>query len=211
KATAEEEANVKQLVFVSYPDIDLIPPYKEITASHDREGLELPEALYRVDKTEFNLNENSVQNYFIPKLWQYDDDYFPLFYYDKENLFFPNKAQNADFDDTRKFELRYKPYVLKGRQLKINISFSLVFSSPDYSPSEEELVDLINTVIYRISIGNDVIFFNYVESTLSNQVLNFNRNGDAEVELFHTSTESGALNIEIFEPFGDISDTHVNG
>lgn len=54
-----EEANVKQLDFVSYPNIDLIPPYKEITASHDREGLELPETLYRVDKTEFNLNQSS--------------------------------------------------------------------------------------------------------------------------------------------------------
>lgn len=205
-----EEANVKQLDFIAYPDIDLIPPYKEITALHDREGLELPETLYRVDKTEFNLNQYSVQNYWIPEGWQYDD-YRPVFYYNKENLFFTNEEQNASFDDTRKFELRYKPYVLKGQRLKLNIAFKLKFFPDGLNPTETDAKNWLNTIVYRISIGGQSIFFNQKSFYLNPESLNFNTSGEAEAELIFEVKESGELNVEIFEPFGSISSNKYSG
>lgn len=210
KATAEEEANVKQLDFVAYPDIDMIPPYKEITASHDKEGMELPETLYRVDKTEFNLNQYSVQNYWIPEGWQYDD-YRPVFYYNKENLFFENEEQNPSFDDTRKFELRYKPYILKGQRLKLNIAFKLKFSPDGLNPTETDAKNWLNTIVYRISIGGQSIFFNQKSFYTNPESLNFNTSGESEAEMIFEVKESGALNVEIFEPFGDISDNKYSG
>lgn len=205
-----EEANVKQLDFVSYPNIDLIPPYKEITASHDREGLELPETLYRVDKTEFNLNQYSVQNYWIPEGWQYDD-YRPMFYYNKENLFFENEAENPAFDDTRKFELRSKPYVLKGQRLKLNIAFKVMFNDPNIPPDQAKANSWLNTIVYRVSIGGNPIFFNHNSFYLNPESLSFNTSGEAEAELIFEVKESGALNVEIFEPWGDIQSRGYSG
>lgn len=205
------DKNVKQLDWVAYPSIDLVPPFKKVVATHDKEDLELPERLYQLGETDFNLNKNSVQNYFIPEAWQYDTDYFPLFLYDKENLFFRNEAQNPVFDESRKFELRHKPYILEGQQIKISLAFKISFFPGDYKPTEAELEDFVNAVVYRVSLNNNILFYNHEAPPFSNQTLNFNTSGEAEVELFYTATESGSLNIELFEPFGDVTATHKGG
>lgn len=205
----KESKNVKELSWVSYPEVSMNPKLKKIIVTHEREELALPDEVVEQKMEDFEAEEHASVNYFYPFHWDFFGGYEPEVEVANGYLFLGNYAQNEEINLDRRISLREKLYVQKGYRLKINIDFELT-GLPDNTEDVDE-DDLLNYAVFRIKINDDVIFFNNLSYYDEEGFLRFNVNGNGEVELFHNVKQNGYLSIEFFEPFGDYDMNMPNG
>ncbi|WP_121665236.1 PKD domain-containing protein [Mesonia aquimarina] len=206
--TGNQTKNIKQLTYLPTPSINVEAPFKEVKVIHEASELKFPEGVAQEPEVTWDVSPNAQYNFYYSRFWSYND-YRPEVLVADDYLLLANYAQNSSFNPNRKIELKDKPYILKGWRVNITVEVELFFSEEIASPADSLLEKWIDLAKYRISLGNEVLFFNKNSTELSPERLIFDTSGKAEAELTFVAKQNGLLNVEFFEPTNDVIDTKV--
>lgn len=213
KSEYEESKNVKTLTYAAYPNLSKVAPLKEVTVISDVNELEFEDDIVSVGSDEFDLSDYNIYNYYFSKYWFPYGGYLAYIQQKKGDLLLSNISQIDDIDRSKYIGLKKQKYVLKGWKLKIKIEAQLKWLA-DVSPTnpDNDLVESwVNYLLYRVKIDDYVYYDSYGAGETDRSRIAFENSGKGEVELIFTVKESGYLDINFFEPYGDYNDLEVSG
>lgn len=200
---------VKRLKMAPTPNITMVPPYKEILVSSDAEPLTSPENVTGLKDMPYTVDRAANYFYSFSPAWDFTT-VEPYIWADGK-MYISNINQAPALDESRKISLREKIYLLRGWRIQIKLGFKLETSSTMPEPPSQNLVESWENIVnYRFYLNDEEIFSNIDQGLNATTGLVFESNGSAEVTLSFDVPENGFLGLEIYEPWGDSSQTYVS-
>ena len=204
--------NVKVLDFAPTPNITMVPPYKEVVVTHEAAQLEVSQDVYQESSTDWKISEYALHNFYLARYWNFfQSGYKAVIVQPNSSLLLQNINQASSLDLNRYINLKTKLYVLKGWRVKITLEFELKLTEEITDPSPSLIESWVDIVGYYISLGSDLLYTNRTDETNTVERLVFDESKKAELEFIFNAPENGALDVGLYEPFGDISTTKVSG
>jgi hypothetical protein len=191
------------------PTITMIPPYNEITVSHEKTEPSLPKTLSE------EVNEGwAIVTGVLGKIhasswmangglyaWCEKPDYSCVVY---NQYYFDGSLQNVPVqDDTRFVSLKEKVFVTKSQKIK----FDLQFKIRKFNDSIEPPTDLTlwqNPFKYEIIFNGAVLYSNFGGTVADQEKVIFEKSEEAQVAIEHIFTEEGLLDFRIYNAPGSV-------
>jgi len=197
--TYTNDKNVKNVTWIDNPVVTMKPPFKKVSTSHKKEPFKLSDDIVGFTELPFDYNLHEETDGGVhSKFWNVIGSGNPMI-----NLGTPQEVENSlvyltIFPSTggnNYIELRNKPYVLEGVTLNLELEVQLVFTG-DLSQARAQ--ELVNCVVYNMSIDGVLIYTNENVGNSNLTSLNFDTNGKAKVELTHKVSRSGVLDFRFY-------------
>ncbi|MEM9685297.1 MAG: hypothetical protein AAF934_00060 [Bacteroidota bacterium] len=202
--------NLKHITALATPSVTMVPPLSRITISHKREAPAFADTITKEANKGWAV-VTGVNGELYPIHWNGNGGFYPKARYPDYGVRLYN-SNIAGGDPTRYIDLREKIYLQAGEKYSLNIAFKIVFSGAQTN----ELIDTIvsgghwdNPIHYTISLNSSVLFSNHTDGITQEEHLNFNAQKTASITFEFITEVSGLLDVRLYEPFGLISDNHI--
>jgi len=207
---------LKNITALVEPVFTIIPPYNEITITHNKIEPSLPKTLSKEVNDGWAI-VTGVKGLIYNSEWVghgglyaicEKPDYYTRIY--NEGYFTGLGSVSYPQDDTRWVSLKEKLFFSKGQKVTFNFDFNIVkFISVVSDVVDYELWK--NPFKYEIVLNGIVIFTNFKPVVSDNESLIFEESGALKVEFQHIVTADSLLDIRFYAPFGSLITNKIIG
>jgi hypothetical protein len=209
--------NIKEITALPEPLITIIPPYNEITITHEKTEPSLPATLSQEVNDGWSI-VTGVTGVIYASDWMANGgffakalfpDYYSRFY---NKSYFPGNAGNINYDqdDSQWISLKEKLFYSKGQKAKFSFGFSIIKPGiTTANPGDMTLWE--NPFKYELIYNDAVIFSNFNETVTESENLIFEAAGNAKIEIEHIFLEDGLFDIKIYGPPGTTNTNRIQG
>lgn len=215
--------NIKKVTWLPNPTINIEAPYKEVIVRHQASELKFPEGTAEITDLPFTISSFGINPFYFNENWDWADHYetneqlglSPKFApemlpAERNMMLLRYTLTSNEFDEDIKIELRNKPFVLKGMFLRFEMDLE-VFDFKNLDVSENDIEAWSNLFVFRISINETTYFYNLLASINEPNNVVFDSSGKCSLNFSFEVKEDGFLNLELFEPYGDVTQTKFAG
>jgi hypothetical protein len=210
----------KNITALVTPTVTIIPPYNEISVSHQKIDSLFPETIDQ------EVNDGwVVQNGYVATIFSTDwignngmlencvaPDYrieLPHRITNRTNRRTVNPNLSNAVVGTAFISLRKKIYMNRGQ--RINLSFSFMLEKASKNRKNPENFDLWKNIFkYEIVLNNTVIYSNFGNNVAFYEDLNFDQTLKAALSFDHIFKEEGLLDVRIYELGQTIEVTNID-
>lgn len=207
---------LKRITALVTPTVTTIPPYSQITVSHERKPQSFPETISKesnegwsvvagVDGEIYSTDWNGNNGFYCKA---YAPNYFNSI---KKDYYIPPYGGIpivTPYDENTFVNLKSKIYLYQYQKVKISLSFTIIKWSKSM---EVTLPDaMLNPLLYAIILNNEVFFSNNKAEISENETLFF-EDGIVEREFEWIVPYDGLLDVKLWRPGGSIYETNIEG
>lgn len=208
---------LKNITALVTPVVTIIPPYNEITITHNKIEPSLPATLSK------EVNDGwAVVTGVIPIInasgWMAHNeyhvlctkpDYYATFF--STGYFTGNWSATYAHNDLMFASLKEKKFFSKGQKVKLNLGFKVALID-EYFLTELDPDLWINPLKYEILYNDVVIFSNWkVDATTQEKLVFDTSTNQAEITFDYIFTADGLFDIKIWQPFGKVRENRIMG
>ncbi len=199
--TVELSKNIKLLSsFLGEATVSMVPALGKVTVTHPAAELKVVEELVQEENTPWIL-PLGIDGKFNARHW--DFTYYDAFINPPDHYLVLEGAARETVDLEKFIALKEKPFVIRGTKVKIELEAE--FSRDIVAVLINDIFEqagFINSVVFRITLGDKVLFFNDAVADTSPEYFALDSTGKGKLTLDFVAQEDGLLNIELFQPFG---------
>lgn len=206
--------NVKSAVnrCLANPYITTVAPYGVISVTHEKVMPFFPKTTYQEVNDGWVLETGVVGEIYATD-WVGHNSYYAKSIDPDYKVSLKNNE--AVTPDTSKYvNLKKKIYLHTGAKVTLKIEFEIIF--PSYVTDASEVNSIIssglwkNPLYYAVKLGSTTLFTNNQTSPTGDEFLSFDTDKKAELNFEFLVQEGGLLDIEVYEPYGDIFDNRID-
>jgi len=207
---------LKDITALATPVFTTIPPYNEITITHDKIA---PNFSKEVSKETIDgwAIVTGVKGEVHATEWMGYNNYYlkctnPDYNCTLFNMGYYNGSQYVNYiqDDLKVVSLKNKIYIAKGQKVKFEFDFKI--KKPVWPNENPENIALwSNPFKYEIFFNNVVIYSNFGGIVLDQEMLVFDTSGKAGLEIEHIFLEEGLIDVRFYAPPGQININRILG
>lgn len=216
-AKITESKTLKQVTAFAEPTITIVPPYNEITVTHEKIEPTLPATIAK-EKNDGWAIVTGVDGKIIPDSWMGHNSYYPeaknpnyeVAFYNKAYVFGEVYSTVYPQDDTSYISLKEKLFFDKKQKVKFSLEFKIVYPPGKNEPPENKLL-WTNPFKYEILLNGEVLFGNFKPNPSENEIIKFEDSGSFKTEMQHIVKAESLLDIRLYHPTNSINATHILG
>jgi hypothetical protein len=207
---------LKSITALVTPTFTIIPPYNEITITHNKIEPSLPKTLSK------EVNDGwAIVTGVIGKIhatdWMANGGFYvycerPDYECVVYNKYYFTGSLTATYpqDDTQWVSLKEKLFFAKGQKVKFEFDFKIKKFNVDI-PNPENMDLWKNPFKYEI-VFNDVVIYSNFNGTIADQEqVIFNDSGEAKIGIEHIFSDEGLFDFRMYGPPGKVFDTKILG
>jgi hypothetical protein len=216
-AKVTESKLLKQVTPFVDPTITIVPPYNEITVTHEKIEPAFPATIAK-EKNDGWAIVTGVDGKIIPDNWMGHNSYYPeaknpnyeVAFYNKAYVFGQPYSIVYTQDDTSYISLKEKLFLDKKQKVKFSLEFTIIKpNGVTEPPSNRNLWR--NPFKYEILLNGVVLFGNFKASPGDNEIIQFEDSGSFKTEMQHIVTEESLLDIRLYHPTNSINVSRILG
>lgn len=207
---------LKDITALVTPTFTVIPPYNEITVTHEKKEPSLPETLSK------EVNDGwAILTGVIGKIhatdWMANGGFYaycerPGYECIVYNKYYFTGSLTATYpqDDTQWISLKEKLFFAKGQKVKFEFDFKIKKFNVDI-PNPVDMSLWKNPFKYEIVFNGIVIYSNFNDNIADQEQVIFNNSGEAKIGIEHIFSEEGLFDFRMYGPPGKVFDTKILG
>jgi hypothetical protein len=198
---------LKNITPLVTPMITIIPPYNEITITHNKVEPSLPKTASQ-EKNDGWAIVTGVVGQIYPNEWMANGGLFPFCV--KPNYYVTIPHYEVAFNPARWISLKSKIYFSAGQKVQFKFSFDI--KRPGMSivnPSDMNLWK--NPFQYEMIFNEAVLYSNFGGVVTDFEKIIFDDSANSVLEIEHIFIEDGLFDIKIWAPPGNPSITRIEG
>ena len=216
-AKVNESKTLKQVTPFAAPTVSIVPPYNEITVTHEKTEPALPVTIAK-EKNDGWAIVTGVDGKIVPDSWVGHNSYYPEAKNPNYEVAFYNKAYllGADYatvypqDNTSYISLKEKLFFDKKQKVKISFEFKIIYAPGKKEPPANKTLWL-NPFKYEVLLNDVVLFGNFKATPSDNEIMQFEDSGSFKTEMQHIVTDECFLDVRFYHPTNSITATHILG